>query len=238
MTEAHPWLGVEWAAVTAIATALLVAGVAVTLWGVWETRKAATADLEATQSELRASYRPLLIEVLRDGPITPDMEAIANRLGQRGDDMPFVVELNLPGAGRFIDPRKVYVNPTEGYVSVPLRNVGAGLAVLNPEQLGVEGLDCEIVDTTVDRPRVPPRETTRVNLALALTEGEEAKLFSVNVPYSDLAGEQNTDVTVHLRRSEDRWEIENVEHSPTRWGRGRIVRRGQFACLWRPLRRS
>jgi hypothetical protein len=236
MTEPHPWLGVEWAAVTAIATAVLVAGIAVTLWGVSVTRKAATADLEATQSQLRASYRPLLIEVLRDGPITPDMEATPNRHGQRGEDMPAVIELNLAGAGMFIDPRRVFVDPSKGYVSVPLRNVGAGLAVLDPDALAVGGLQCEVDETTVDRPRVPPGETTRVNLALMLVEGEEAKRFSVHVPYTDLAGEQRTKVEVYLRRSDNRWEIEHLEHSPTRWGEIREM--GRFDRLRRWFRRS
>ena len=113
-----------------------------------------------------------------------------------------MVLLHLHGADLFVDPRIVYVNPEKGYVGIPLRNVGAGLAVVDDEGLEVRGLDGQLEDVTVDRPRVPPGETTRVNIALLLAEGEEAKVFSVTIPYGDLAGEQNTDVTVHLRRSE------------------------------------
>jgi hypothetical protein len=237
MIEAHPWLGIEWPAVEAIASVLLVAGVGVTLWGLWETRRAATADLELARRQLQASYRPLLIEVLRNGLITPDMEAIDNPHTAQRRVLPFVIPLHLHGADLFVDPRIVYVNPEKGYVSIPLRNVGAGLAVVDDEKIEVRGLDSHLEDVTVDRPRVPPGETTRVNIALLLAEGEEAKVFSVTVPYGDLAGEQNTDVTVHLRRSENRWEIDNLEHSPTRWGHGKIVPEGQVARFWRRFRR-
>jgi hypothetical protein len=119
------------------------------------------------------------------------MQAIDNPHTAQRRVLPLVVPLHLHGADLFVDPRIVYVNPEKGYVGIPLRNVGAGLAVVDDEGLEVRGLDGQLEDVTVDRPRVPPGETTRVNIELLLAEGEEAKVFSVTIPYGDLAGEQN-----------------------------------------------
>ena len=108
---------------------------------------------------------------------------------------------------------------------------------MDDERIEVRGLDSHLEDVTEDRPRVSPGETTRVNIVLLPVEGEEAKVFSVTITYGDLAGEQSTDVTVHLRRSENRWEIDHLEYSPTRWGHGKIVPEGQVARLSRRFRR-
>jgi len=139
MIEAHPWLGIEWPTVEAIASVLLVAGVGVTLWGVWETRRSATADLELARRQLQASYRPDAHRGLAQWLDTRDMEAIDNPDTAQRRVLPPVVPLHLHGADLFVDPRIVYVNPEKGYVGIPLRNVGAGQRLWTTRELKYEG---------------------------------------------------------------------------------------------------
>jgi hypothetical protein len=123
----------DWTEFTAIATGVLALGLIPTAIGIWVTYKAATDDLHATQHaaelaqrasrdelqatseatqtaqaqrQLEASYRPLLIDVVPTGPISPN-------------DPPFVttgrIKVEFPGGHADIfDPRQIYVAPTGG----------------------------------------------------------------------------------------------------------------------------
>jgi gas vesicle protein len=225
-----------WDALTAIFTGLLLVGVVIAAWSVWEARNASREDRDATKEasekasedakeeleatrqaakeasdaasrqlaaakqQLQASYRPLLIDVLPNGPITADMESFSYKPGIRGDDKQAVM-INVGGRERGrIDPRSVLVDisSTDAIVSVPLRNVGRGLAEIYPESIEVSA-SAAIIDTTVDRRRVPPNETTRVSVAFKPELGaDSASGFFVSVTYSDFAGEQTTVADVHL----------------------------------------
>lgn len=214
-TQEPSWLGVDWGAVTGLATAVLAVGIIVTLWGVWEARNAAKAELVTTQAQLRATYRPLLIEVLREGPVTPDMGAKENPTIQHRAVLPWVasVTIGVTGPTVSIDPRTVYVDLAEGWVSVPLRNVGRGLAVVHEIGARVDHLPFDELETTVTRPRVPPGETTRVNFRVS-DAPEYRRSLAIRVPYTDLAYEQMEDVHVRLTLSPDgdHWEVAAMVH--------------------------
>jgi hypothetical protein len=157
----------------------------------------------------------LLIEVLREGPVTPDMGANENPTIQHRAILPWVasVTIGVTGPTVSIDPRTVYVDLTEGWVSVPLRNVGRGLAVVHEVGARVDYLPFDELETTVTRPRVPPGETTRVNFRVSEAP-EYRRHLSIRVPYTDLGLEQKEDVMVLLTRSpDDHWEVAAMVHA-------------------------
>jgi hypothetical protein len=159
------------------------------------TRKAAGEAREDSQALLRASDRPLLIEVLRGSPVTADMDADADGS----------ISLLFPGRERErIDSRAVYVRFAEGlvYVSLPLRNVGRGLAIIDVAGVELSGSalrDMIIFEPVASASRVPPGETTRINLMKVYDKDAEIKgEWSVSVPYRDFAGGQATTAEITL----------------------------------------
>jgi hypothetical protein len=227
-----PIAATDWNEVTALATCGLVVGVAVALWGVWAARDAAQKDLiatreaaaaaeRATRLQVEASYRPLLIDVPRFGPITPDMESFPDTEGGEGpsplerSEMPNRINVQIgPRLWVKCDPREPYVELEDepACVSVPLRNVGWGLAVVD-EAVRV-GVADQIYAVFVDRPRVPPGETTRVTVLFTPAyRADEATGFTLTVPYADFVGRQVTEAAVSLLEEESGvWRVESVDH--------------------------
>lgn len=174
-------------------------------------------ELEAARHQLEHSYRPLLIEVLPTGPVLPDMGASANG-GATGNPR---IALTLPGrATEEIDPREVLVRLEQGtaYVSVPLRNVGRGLAVIDAGGIGLTGeaLGAQRYGNA-RRTRVPVGETTRVDVICAYATGTPMTpegALRLTVPYTDFAGSQHTNAQVQLSCERDptgAWYVTNVE---------------------------
>jgi hypothetical protein len=223
----------DWSEVTAWATVALNGGVFVAVLSVRQDRRAADRSAAATRQateqakqaarearedarrQLEASYRPLLIEVLRNGPVTPDMEA---RTEQRLHAMtlPPTLEIEIGDAvWEPIDPRAVFVKVlhTEAIVSVPLRNIGRGLAVIKEGAVSLNGPVRSIDRVRVERPRVPPGETARITVSFTPSaHAEEATGFAVHVPYSDFAEGQATQAMIALSESSDGdWRVDHVE---------------------------
>ena len=155
-------------------------------------RKAAQEDLEATKAQLRASREPLLIGVLPNGPVTPDMEA--SLVGGS-----YIIGLSIPTVTASTDPRRVAVDLKAGYVSFPLRNVGPGVARVIAGKIECEG-GWEVVGLSTDRELVPTGETTRVNISLAEIQDPDTSVIAAVVPYSDLADEVHSSAVVILER--------------------------------------
>ncbi len=225
---------IDWSEVTALATAaLVVAASAAALYAKRDidahlhtsaddqraTREATKAAQEAAQRQLRASYRPLLVEVPCNGP--PDE-----------DDRPLVagpnkgrVQLRFPGGHEDrADPRSVYValRGARINVAVPLRNVGNGLAfidLLRVQLIGQRMLprrSGEIV-TKIDRPRVPPGETTRILHAPAISHTEMADYpwaLTMKVPYWDFVGEEGWVAIIELEQAyqDGPWSLRWMRH--------------------------
>jgi hypothetical protein len=119
--------------------------------------------------------------------------------------MEALTSIILPGGKiALIDPRQVYISRTVDRlnVSVPLRNVGNGLAVLNVDEVRAIGAGTlRLIGCKVQRERVPPGETTRIHCSHELAV--DGKLgsggpYELAVPYRDFMGGQLTVALVLL----------------------------------------
>ncbi len=123
------------------------------------TREATEAAQTMAQRQIETSYRPLLIDVAPDGPVDPSDDLLPSYSTKR-----IRVEFS-DGHTAEVNPRRIYVYLTGAlvYVAVPLRNVGQGLAVIDPQRISAncKRLD-EMVNCTVQRQRVSPGESTRI----------------------------------------------------------------------------
>ena len=180
-------------------------------------RSIQTAEM-TVGAQILASYRPVLIEVSPSGPIFPDMGARATASGD-------LMTLKLGTLEEEIDPRIVYVRLSTGgvVVSVPLRNVGPGLAIIDPKCVRVTGV--EITATAhpvVHRPRVPPGETTRIDFEARYEPADvipRLEDWAWWVEYRDYRGVQPTLALLRLGQQEPAsgmWHVsEIVSTEPT-----------------------
>jgi hypothetical protein len=158
----------------------------------------------------------VLIEVLRNGPITPDMEAFDNPDPKELAALPKFVELTL-GPKRKVDPRlaDVVFDNRFTYVSVPLRNIGRGLATVTAVVTTKEG--DTVTGWQATRPNVPPGETTRVDFILDIGGPEQQpQELSFLVAYSDIEDGKPVGARVTLEQDArtDKWHIARVEQDP------------------------
>ena len=137
---------------------------------------------EIAQRTLQAQIRPVLVDVplvldISEPAIFPDRDAITVSRG--------VVH--------------VHIGSEEALLSVPVRNAGAGLAMIRGAEVRT-ALPSPPVALAIDRPNLPPGESARMGfragvLDLAygpIVEAMRAGNFSVVVAYADLAGQQLT----------------------------------------------
>ncbi len=180
--------------------------------------KAAAQDLEATrestrtaqtaaQQQLEAEHRPLLIDVARYGAHPHDLNSTARK-----------IPIDFPGGPTIImDPRAVYIGEKGGriFIAVPLRNVGRGLATIDPNAVTAHGprvgrrLTCE-----VQRERVPVGESTRIVCtyeSVAQAEPPELWTYHVWVPYRDFAERQSIVAAVRIEGQQNDWQVRGVK---------------------------
>jgi hypothetical protein len=175
---------------------------------------ATRAELERLRRQLGAGHRPVLVELPVTAPVPADMGA------EEGPGGP-TVETSLPGIRpQRIDPRQPFV-AFEGekiYLSVPLRNVGGGVATLDGGRVALEGpLVGELEHRAVQQQNVPMGETTRIDLiaARAPDPADERDItWELTVPYSDPDAGKRTVAHVQIVRRDEDWLIESVEHEP------------------------
>lgn len=175
-----------------------------------QAREDARSERQLLERQLQATYRPLLVDVLERGDITPDMGASeSTMIDERGMTIflgPPRLDVELPGMGvRSIDPRDVFVLFENGkvFVSVPLRNVGRGLAVIVGEEVALRGTALGAIEhMSVRRYHVPVGETTRVELTMGYRMQEQisapGEIWSLKVPYHDFAGDQYSEVLLQI----------------------------------------
>jgi hypothetical protein len=214
---------------TAVAT-LVLAGITLglvfaTTWLVLSTRAGtrqaradAQAELEVLERQVSAAYRPLLVDVLTSAPVPDDMGALYDVSWTQGTNATVhepgpVIETKLPGmVARFVDPRRAFVLFEGGriFLSVPLRNVGRGLAVIDGDGVELAGPRVGAREyRTVQRRQVPVGETTRIDLitgALPWQDSYEVVpgrvmfgiAWQLAVPYVDFAGQQRTTARLQI----------------------------------------
>lgn len=114
-----------------------------------------------------------------------------------------------------VKTRRIYVAFEGGraFFAVPLRNVGRGLAVIDPADISVggEGLAKQPLGCEVQRERVPSGEMTRVLCTYEqASQGEEPKrsTFEMTVPYRDLDESQAFAAVVRVELvTDDQWRV-------------------------------
>ena len=198
--------------IAAITLALVVVAVRLVI--------ATRAELELLRRHLGAGHRPVLVDVVPTAPVPADMGAEEDPAGP-------TIETSLPGMRpQRIDPRRPFVT-FEGqkiYLSIPLRNAGDGLAVIDGGGVALSGPSVgELAYRAVQRDRIPVGETTRIDLIAApqLDPAEQAGItWQLTVPYSDSAGAQRTVARLHMVcRGDDLagpWLVEHVEQESER----------------------
>lgn len=225
----------DWAKITAeatvalaVVTAVLAVAAIVAAVFTWRGLRTAADDLRATQEattvaqemaqrQIEASYRPLLIDVPPYGPIDPNDPLVPA-------DSPRI-HLDFPGGHTDVaDPRQIYVRLSgpRANIAIPLRNVGQGLAVVDPALVSVFGQRIgEMEPPVVQRKRIPPGEITRILCTPSLVSaGLEVATYpwmlEVRVQYSDFIGGQGAVVVVYLEQQfrDDEWLLKDVEQIP------------------------
>jgi hypothetical protein len=190
-------------------------------------RETTAEQVAAAREEVDASHRPLFIELAPTAPISPDMGAHRQPdiNAAPGREIPMTITLRLPGLpSEEIDPRMLFVKLAAGsaFVSVPPRNVGRGLAVINQQDVTLTGPTLgDFQAILVRRVRVPDRETTQVTVRVTYAIGSPRLTpndrWVLRVPYTDFAGKQPTVAIITIAPSLDApmtWAIGNVENEP------------------------
>jgi hypothetical protein len=199
----------------AVATVALVL---VTRAGTAQARADARAELSVLKRQVGSGYRPLLVEVIATAPVPADMGALYNQTHSQGPNANAhepgpVIETKLPGMEpRLFDPRAAFVLFQAGkiYLSVPLRNVGRGLALIDGGGVDLTGpMVGSLEYRTIQRAHVPVGETTRIDLITVYLKQKASDLaepgrtmrgitWQVLVPYLDFAGEQRSVVRLQI----------------------------------------
>lgn len=155
------------------------------------------------------------------------MGARANPMITRGAhrEIAETISVRVDASAHEIDPRLVFVDfgPQVVLISVPLRNVGRGLAVIVEADIAAEGDALYDMKSppSASRVRVPVGETTRVNIVARrhspITVGPGDR-WAITVPYTDFAGRQRAVANVVLECRRDsparhQWHTASVEHA-------------------------
>ncbi len=231
---------------TAIAT-LALAGITLvlvfaTIWLVLSTRAGtaqaradAKAELKVLERQVGSGYRPLLVDVLTSARAPDDMGAEYDVEWWQNPNASIhepgpVVWTKLPAMERrMFDPRTAFVLFQGGkiFLSVPLRNVGRGLAVIDGDGVELTGsLVGDIEWRTIQRHHVPVGETTRVDLITVAHRWDNSYevvpgrvmfgiAWELAVPYLDFAGQQRTIARLRIvcrgEQVEGPWLVERVD---------------------------
>jgi len=204
----------------------------------WWTARAASKTAKAAEDQVEAQTRPLLIDV---GPRIVQPQQFGGVPVQRlAEEITFedgyVIRVSsiaglIAGHGR----------EDRHYLSIPLRNVGVGIALIE----GIALLEARYPGTT-PKPNVPPGEQTRLNFVVRDTETQDGLshfravvgagfwdedydrpagpmkeppwdgegVIGLEVGYTDLAGQQRTRTHLEVRRDREtgRWSMSRVTH--------------------------
>jgi hypothetical protein len=203
--------------------------------GTVQARADAKAELKMLERQVGSAYRPLLVDVLTTTRAPDDMGAEYDVEWRQGPNASVheagpVVWTKLPAMERrMFDPRTAFVLFQAGkiFLSVPLRNVGRGLAVIAGDDVELTGsLVGDIEWRTIQRHHVPVGETTRIDLITVAHRWDNScevvpgrVMFGIAwelaVPYVDFAGEQRTIARLQIvcrgEQVEGPWLVERID---------------------------
>lgn len=184
-------------------------------------RDATRTTQENADRQMEAEHRPLLIDVapgssVSDVLLPPTRFPVGELLTQ---GQPYV-QMHFPrGHSINIDPYRVYVHIAAGwaYVGIPLRNVGRGLATIDPDDIrlfgpGLEQLEqCEVL-----RERVPAGESSRILCTSHYNHTHQTRfphVLTLLVPYRDFLGGQLAVAYVDLvqREMDESWSLAGIK---------------------------
>jgi hypothetical protein len=206
--------------------------------GIRQEQLAAAHDLaearkttELAQRQIEATYRPLLIDVSRWGLIDPSMgvePGTGTPASWQREGTQHLIKVKHRLQVHEIDPRRVWVD-VQGddlLLSIPLRNVGQGVALIDASKIEATGSGLEAIRARRARPeRLPAGETGRVNITFQVDPDYISTLavtgvgkWQVIVPYTDFVGGQGTQAIVTVRAMEgadldraDTWYVADVQ---------------------------
>lgn len=218
------------AGITLALAAATVALVLVTRHGTEQARLDARAELDLLQQQFGAGHRPLLVDVLTTSQVPTDVGAKEGVQTTAGPNVTVdhpgpTIATSFPGfqPERF-DPRTVFVKFQAAmiYISVPLRNVGRGLAVIDGGGVEIEGPGIAHAEyRTIQREHVPVGETTRIDLIMRYVRDDtigRGTEWLLSIPYTDFAGQQRTVVAMQIVcRGDDvqgPWVVHRVHQEP------------------------
>jgi len=198
------------------------------------TREAAERQVAAVRSQIDAEHLPFLIEVLPSGPVFPDMGARDNPNIAAGSPRRWVTQtialvFDRARPPEEVDPRDLIVRIENGmaFISLPLRNVGRGLAIVDEARIEVSGLPWLGRLKAIPRAqpeRVPVGETTRLYVISefhGVTKMTEKDRWQLRVSYRDFACRQPVVVEILIGYRGDAaatgdWFISSVRHASRR----------------------
>lgn len=222
----------NWGEVTAIATVVLAVAAIVAAVLARRGLRTAAEDLQASREatkaaqenadrQMEAEHQPLLIDVAPGSSVSdvlfPPTRYAVSELVTQGQ--PYV-QMGFPhGHSVNIDPHRVYLHIASGwaYVGVPLRNVGRGLATIDPDDIRLFGLGLEqLAQCEVLRERVPADESSRVLCTSHYNHTHQIgfpHVLTLLVPYRDFAGGQLMVAHFRLAQHEvgEPWTLSGVE---------------------------
>jgi hypothetical protein len=182
---------------------LTAVGALVALIFSWRSSRASARSARTAERHLEAQTRPLLIDVPFGRIYEQDREIVVPGS---------VVGATLP-------------NPIEGtvlvgshWVSLPLRNVGQGLARVTGAGFEVDGERFAPAELEITMRNVPPGEETRLGLSIPDPHGQhftravENGSMEVYVEYTDLTGGQRQRTTVFVKRPNGEWRVLLKDH--------------------------
>ncbi len=228
----------------ALATVLLAAA---TFYMAKKTRDMArSANLEAEQTRRMGESAERQAKAVSDQAVAAVQQAVASAELVQASIRPWVtaVPYSQRGSPNELPQLPGHISLSEDdrfiYLSVPLRNIGNGLALFVPSECYVRGRiepRSDPVRLVSGRPSIAVLgldEITRLRFRIAKTSGAWSQLsvdrfagreggihgeFFVEVKYTDAAGRQPTWATVHVADASDRknaWRVNRIEYRTDR----------------------
>lgn len=212
LVQEHGFTTSDWFQLAVAIATLLLAGV--TAWMAIETRRVASSSLDETKAvrdeidvarqqveatnrqaeaaadAVRTSVRPVLVEVPEVEVAPEEVVSFANIGAQqrsRGPD--WAIRMAVPERPDWFD---------KALISVPLRNVGPGAAIISRVRPRALGDDHHEVAAVPTKQVVPQGETVRLNL----NPWAGVNQLRVEVTYTDVSGDQLARTRLLIQRAD------------------------------------